>query len=61
MTQTTHTPGPWFQHRYYVSDKESFAIEDMNHANDNRQPMSPQTKELFQFIIEVTKLQFGVQ
>lgn len=28
MTQTKHTFGPWFQHRQYVSDKESFAIED---------------------------------
>lgn len=28
QAQTKHTFGPWFQHRQYVSDKESFAIED---------------------------------
>ncbi len=26
MTQTKHTP--WFQHRNYVTNKQSFAIED---------------------------------
>lgn len=25
---TTYAHGPWFQHKQYVSNKESFAIED---------------------------------